>query len=89
MSRDKVLQEIYEEKLGAYWHKLIQIKELEETSNGSILRLKSIECRNSELDTISNQLNVLEQISDELLVVPEWYKDTLKKHSLVDKRLEI
>ena len=54
MSRDKVLQEIYEDKLSAYWHKLLHIKELEKTSDGSFLRLKSITDRNNELSIISN-----------------------------------
>ena len=89
MSRDKVLQEIYEDKLGAYWNKLLHIKELEKTSDGSFLRLKSITDRNNELSIISNQLNVLEQLSDETLIVPDWYKEVLVKHSLVDKRLEL
>ena len=89
MSRDKVLQEIYEDKLGAYWHKLLHIKELEKTNDGSFLRLKSITDRNNELSIISNQLNVLEQLSDETLIVPDWYKEVLVKHSLVDKRLEL
>lgn len=89
MSRDKVLQEIYEDKLSAYWHKLLHIKELEKTSDGSFLRLKSITDRNNELSIISNQLNVLEQLSDETLIVPDWYKEVLVKHSLVDKRLEL
>ena len=89
MSRDKVLQEIYEDKLGTYWHKLLHIKELEKTNDGSFLRLKSITDRNNELSIISNQLNVLEQLSDETLIVPDWYKEVLVKHSLVDKRLEL
>ena len=89
MSKDEVLQDIYEEKLGVYWHKLLDIKQLEETNNGSFLRLKSIADRNNELSTITNQLNVLEQVSDEMLVIPAWYKEVLVKHRLVDKRLEL
>lgn len=87
--KDRVLQEIYENRLGAYWHKLLQIKELKETSTGSALRIKSILDRENELGDIENQLNVLEQLSDEFLIVPEWYKEVLKKYGLFDKRLNI
>lgn len=89
MSRDEVIQEVYEEKLCSYWRKLLHIKELEEKNTYSQLRLKSIADRNRELNIITNQLNVLEQLSGEILVIPNWYKDILSKHDLVDKRLNI
>lgn len=87
--KDKVLQDIYEDKLGAYWHKLLQIKELKDTNTNHPLRIKSISDRENELSTIENQLNVLDQLSDEFLIVPQWYIEVLKKYNLADKRLNI
>ena len=79
MTRQECLQELYEEVLGSHWKKLHQIVELVETSSGSYLRMKSIADRRAELAAIENKKLVLEQLADELLLVPEWYTTRLKE----------
>ncbi len=71
-------QEQYEEVLSAHWHKIVQLKELIDTSSGSALRIMSIADRKKELVRIENQKVVLEQLSD-WLVVPDWYTDKMKE----------
>lgn len=82
MTKAECIQEIYEDVLGAHWQKLYHIKELVDTSTGSYLRIKSIADRRLELARIENQKEVLEQLADEILVVPNWYIDRLKEIGL-------
>lgn len=89
MSEIEVLQELYEEQLGCYWHKLLDLRELITTNTGSELRLKSIKDRLEEKSRIENILNVLEKLSDEVLKIPNWYFMVLEKHNLKDERLNI
>lgn len=80
MTKAECIQEIYEDVLGAHWQKLYQIKELVDTDTGkSYLRTKSIIDRQSELARRENQKEVLEQFSDEILAIPNWYNDRLKE----------
>ena len=78
MTRSECIQELYEEVLGSHWQKLYQIKELVETSSGSYLRRMPIAQRKEELAAIENRKLVLEQLSDEILNIPDWYLDRLK-----------
>ena len=48
----------------------------------SYLRSKSIADRQSELVRIKNQKEVLEQLSDEFLSIPDWYTNRLKEIGL-------
>ena len=73
------VQDMYENVLGAHWQKLHQIKELIETSSGSYLRMKSIAGRRDELSKIENQKLVLEQLSEDILLIPDWYVKRLKE----------
>lgn len=82
MTKQECIQDMYEDVLGAHWKKLHQIKELVETSSGSYLRMRSIADRKAELARIENQKDVLEQLSDEFLVVPDWYTNKLKEIEL-------
>lgn len=82
MTKVECIQGMYEDVLGAHWHKLHQIKELVDTDTGSHLRTKSIADRRLELARIENQKEVLEQLADEILVVPNWYVDRLKEIGL-------
>lgn len=83
MTRQECLQEIYEEVLGSHWRQLHQIKELVETSTGSQLRRMSISTRRDELSRIENQLDVLGQLSEEFLQIPEWYTNKIKQLSTI------
>ena len=78
MTRQEFEQEQYEEELSAHWHKIVQLKELIDTSSGSALRMLSIAGRQKELTKIENQKLVLEQLSD-WLIVPEWYTNKIKE----------
>ena len=78
MTKQEFEQEQYERVLSTHWQKLVQLKELAETSSGSALRRTSIEDRQKELLQIDNQKLVLEQLSD-WLVVPEWYTNKIKE----------
>ena len=78
MTKQEFEQEQYERVLSTHWQKLVQLKELAETSSGSALRRTSIEDRQKELLQIENQKLVLEQLSD-WLVVPEWYTNKIKE----------
>lgn len=78
MTKQEFEQEQYEEVLSAHWHKVAQLKELIDTSSGSALRMMSIAGRQNELMRIENQKEVLEQLSDDL-VVPEWYTNKMKE----------
>ena len=78
MTKQEFEQEQYEEVLSAHWHKVGQLKELIDTSNGSALRMMSIASRQKELARIENQKLVLEQLGD-WLIVPEWYTDRIKE----------
>ena len=80
MTKQELMQNMYEDVLGSHWQKLYQIKELVDTV--SHLRTKSIADRQSELVRIENQKEVLEQLADEVLVVPNWYMDRLKEIGL-------
>ena len=71
-------QQQYERVLSKHWQKLVQLKELVETSSGSALRKKSIADREKELQRIEIQKMVLEQLSD-WLVVPDWYVEKMKE----------
>ena len=80
MTKQECVQNMYEEVLGAHWQKLYQLKELVSTDTGrSYLRSKSIADRQSELILIENQKEVLEQLSNELLVIPDWYTNRLRE----------
>ena len=89
MTKDKVLQSIYEDKLSKRWQLCNNIKEMEITSSGSNLRVNKIKELKSLLDKVENQLNVIEEISDEFVSIPDWYREVLKKYNLTDKRLDI
>ena len=78
MTKQEFEQEQYERVLSTHWQKLVQLKELAETSSGSAFRRTSIEDRQKELLQIENQKLVLEQLSD-WLVVPEWYTNKIKE----------
>ena len=82
MTKQECIQGMYENVLGAHWKKLHQIKELVETSSGSYLRMRSIADRQAELVRLENQKDVLEQLSDEFLVIPDWYMNRLKEIGL-------
>ena len=82
MTKEEHMQEMYEDVLSAHWRKLHQIKELVDTSTGSYLRNKSIVDRQSELSSIENQKEVLEQLAEHHLNVPDWYTDRLKEIKL-------
>lgn len=73
------VQDMYENVLGAHWQKLHQIKELVDTSSGSCLRMRSIADRRDELNRIENQKLVLEQLSEDILLIPDWYIKRLKE----------
>ncbi len=89
MTKDRVLQLIYEDKLSKRWQLCNNIKEMEITSSGSSLRVNKIKELKSLLDKVENQLNVIEEISDEFVSIPDWYREVLKKYNLTDKRLDI
>lgn len=89
MTKDIVLQSIYEDKLSKRWQLCNNIKEMEITSSGSNLRVNKIKELKSLLDKVENQLNVIEEISDEFVSIPDWYREVLKKYNLTDKRLDI
>ncbi len=89
MTKDRVLQLIYEDKLSKRWQLCNNIKEMEITSSGSNLRVNKIKELKSLLDKVENQLNVIEEISDEFVSIPDWYREVLKKYNLTDKRLDI
>ena len=82
MTKQECMQSTYEDILSSHWQKLYQIKELVDTDTGSFLRAKSIADRQSELARIENQKEDLEQLTNEILVVPSWYTDRLKKIGL-------
>ena len=82
MTKQECIQYMYEDVLGAHWQKLHQLKELVDTSTGSYLRNKSIADRRSELIRIENQKEVLEQLSDGILIVSDWYTNRLKEVGL-------
>ena len=88
MTKDRVLQSIYEDKLSKRWQLCNNIKEMEITSSGSNLRVNKIKELKVLLDKVENQLNVIEEISDEFVSIPDWYKEVLKKYNLTDKRLD-
>ena len=88
MTKDIVLQLIYEDKLSKRWQLCNNIKEMEITSSGSNLRVNKIKELKVLLDKVENQLNVIEEISDEFVSIPDWYKEVLKKYNLTDKRLD-
>ena len=88
MTKDKVLQSIYEDKLSKRWQLCNNIKEMEITSSGSNLRVSKIKDLKALLDKVENQLNVIEEISDEFVSIPDWYRDVLNKYNLTDKRLD-
>ena len=88
MTKDIVLQSIYEDKLSKRWQLCNNIKEMEITSSGSSLRVSKIKELKVLLDKVENQLNVIEEISDEFVSIPDWYKEVLKKYNLTDKRLD-
>ena len=88
MTKDIVLQSIYEDKLSKRWQLCNNIKEMEITSSGSNLRVNKIKELKSLLDKVENQLNVIEEISDEFVSIPDWYIEVLKKYNLTDKRLD-
>ena len=89
MTKDRVLQLIYEDKLSKRWQLCNNIKEMEITSSGSNLRVNKIKELKALLDKVENQLNVIEEISDEFVSIPDWYIEVLKKYNLTDKRLDI
>lgn len=83
MTKEEYMQEMYKDVLGAHWQKIRQIKELVDTdTGGSYLRTKSIADRRAELSRIENQKEVLEQLSDVVLDIPNWYVNKLKELSL-------
>ena len=88
MTKDIVLQSIYEDKLSKRWQLCNNIKEMEITSSGSNLRVSKIKELKALLDKVENQLNVIEEISDEFVSIPDWYREVLKKYNLTDKRLD-
>ena len=88
MTKDIVLQSIYEDKLSKRWQLCSNIKEMEITSSGSDLRVSKIKKLKALLDKVENQLNVIEEISDEFVSIPDWYREVLKKYNLTDKRLD-
>lgn len=88
MTKDIVLQSIYEDKLSKRWQLCNNIKEMEITSSGSNLRVGKIKELKALLDKVENQLNVIEEISDEFVSIPDWYREVLKKYNLTDKRLD-
>ena len=88
MTKDIVLQSIYEDKLSKRWQLCNNIKEMEITSSGSNLRVSKIKELKALLDKVENQLNVIEEISDEFVSIPDWYREVLKKYNLIDKRLD-
>ena len=88
MTKDIVLQSIYEDKLSKRWQLCNNIKEMEITSSGSNLRVSKIKELKVLLDKVENQLNVIEEISDEFVSIPDWYREVLKKYNLTDKRLD-
>ena len=79
MTKQECIQDMYDDVLGAHWKKLYHIKELVGTDSGSYLRTKSIADRRDELSRIENQKLVLEQLSDDVLTIPNWYIDRLKE----------
>lgn len=78
MTKQECIQDMYEDVLGSHWQKLYQLKKLVDTSTGSYLRNKSIADRRAELVRIENQKLVLEQLSDDVLAIPDWYISRLK-----------
>ena len=88
MTKDEVLQSVYEDKLSERWQLCNNIKEMELTSSGSNLRVNKIKELKALLDKVENQLNVIEEISDEFVSIPDWYREVLKKYNLTDKRLD-
>ena len=88
MTKDIVLQSIYEDKLSKRWQLCNNIKEMEITSSSSNLRVIKIKELKALLDKVENQLNVIEEISDEFVSIPDWYREVLKKYNLTDKRLD-
>lgn len=82
------IQESYEDILSQYWQKIYQIYELVSTSNGSQLRLKSIRDRKREYllifeRKVSFELLFKNEIKDNDIIVPDWYK---QKHSNIEKQ---
>ena len=88
MTKDEVLQSVYEDKLSERWQLCNNIKEMEITSSGSNLRVSKIKELKALLDKVENQLNVIEEISDEFVSIPDWYREVLNKYNLTDKRLD-
>ena len=81
------LQNDYEEILSSYWHKILAIRELEDTNkNNSPLRLKSINDRKKELVKIIAKKDAYQLIYEDYISVPQWYIDILKKHSINTSR---
>lgn len=82
------IQELYEDILSQYWQKIYQIYELVTTSTGSQLRLKSIRDRKREYcfilqKKVSFELLFKNEIEDNNIIVPDWYK---QKHSNIEKQ---
>ena len=82
------IQELYEDILSQYWQKIYQLYELTITSSGSKLRLLSINNRRTEYFLIlekkmSFELLFKNEIEDNNIIVPDWYK---QKHSNIKKQ---
>lgn len=80
------IQELYEDILSQCWQKIYQIYELVSTSTGSELRIKSIRDRKREYIFILEKKVCFEllfknEIKDNDVVVPDWYK---QKHSNIE-----
>lgn len=82
------IQELYEDILSQYWQKIYQIYELVSTSTGSELRIKSIRDRKREYSFILEKKVCFEllfknEIKDNDVIVPDWYK---QKHSNIENQ---
>lgn len=86
------IQELYEDILSQYWQKIYQIYELVSTSTGSELRIKSIRDRKREYSFIlekkvSFELIFKNEIKDNDVIVPDWYKQ--KNSNIENQRKEL
>ena len=73
------VQEHYENILSSHWQKKHQLNELVSTSNGSQLRIKSINDRKKELLRIEKQKESMEILFEDDIFITDWYIERINE----------
>lgn len=80
---EEYLQSTYEDILSEYWHKVLQVRELEETNKANHpLRLVSIKNRKKELSHILKKREAIEFMYSDWISVPIWFDEICEEHNI-------